>query len=164
MNKIEELERKIKALSGELETFKATREVEKDEWPKEGEGFYYFRSGGGVEYGVVYTDKVDADLKSMGNCFRSKEEAEKAVARIKATERIRKIIKEERGGWRPDWDDFGQEKYYLGYRYYAPNGIYSTHTYCVQSFADEFYYPVNARVKVEARADPEDVKLMLGVK
>lgn len=46
--------------------------------------------------------------KSVGNYFETREEAEKYLAYLKA----KAIIKEDTKGFKPDWENFNEEKYY----------------------------------------------------
>ena len=84
-----------------------------DEWFEEvgePEWVYYINAFGGVVDNVRVADLpgVRASLKSTGNYFETKEEAEKYLAYLKA----KAIIKKDAKGFKPDWEDEEQPKYY----------------------------------------------------
>lgn len=89
-----------------------------DEWfeeVKEPEQIYYVDNLGG------YVSKIDknqfaifpaliANLKSIGNYFETRKEAEEYLAYLKAKE----VIKQDTKGFKPDWNN-DDEKKYLGF-------------------------------------------------
>ena len=89
-----------------------------DEWfeeIKEPEQIYYIDNLGG------YVSKIDknqfaifpaliANLKSIGNYFETREEAEKYLKYLKAKE----VIKQDTKGFKPDWNNDDENKY-LGF-------------------------------------------------
>lgn len=89
-----------------------------DEWfeeIKEPEQIYYIDNLGG------YVSKIDknqfaifpaliANLKSIGNYFETREEAEKYLKYLKAKE----VIKQDTKGFKPDWNNNDENKY-LGF-------------------------------------------------
>ena len=84
-----------------------------DKWFEEigePEWVYYINAFGGdvdsVE--VVNLPGVRANLKSTGNYFETKEEAEKYLKYIKA----KAVIKESANEFKPDWNDHDQRKFY----------------------------------------------------
>lgn len=86
-----------------------------DEWfeeIKEPEQIYYVDNLGG------YVSKIDenqfaifpaliANLKSTGNYFETREEAEKHLAYLKA----KAVIKQDTKGFKPDWDNEDENRY-----------------------------------------------------
>lgn len=84
-----------------------------DEWFEEvgePEWVYYINAFGGVVDDVRVADLpgVRASLKSTGNYFKTKEEAEAYLKYLKA----RAIIKQDTKGFKPDWSDDEQPKHY----------------------------------------------------
>ena len=90
-------------------------EVKEPELPKE---FFYIVRGkiGKVEY-LTFSLNEDTkqeyrniieEEKSVGNYFETKEEAEKYLAYLKA----KAVIKEDTKGFKPDWKDIAEDKYY----------------------------------------------------
>ena len=86
-----------------------------DEWFEEvgePEWVYYINEFGGDVNSVRVADipGVRANLKSTGNYFVTKEEAEKYLAYLKA----KAIIKKDAKGFKPDWNN-GDETKFFGY-------------------------------------------------
>lgn len=89
-----------------------------DEWfeeIKKPEQIYYVDNLGGY-VSIIEKDQfaifptLIANLKSIGNCFETKEEAEKYLKYLKAEA----IIKQDAKGFKPDWKNNDEEKY-LGF-------------------------------------------------
>lgn len=87
-----------------------------DEWfeeIKEPEQIYYVDNLGGY-VSKIEKDQLDifptliANLKSIGNCFETREEAKKYLEYLKA----KTIIKQDAKGFKPDWKDDDEKKYY----------------------------------------------------
>ena len=86
-----------------------------DDWFEEvgePEWVYYINAFGGVvdDVRVANLPGVRANLKSTGNYFKTREEAEKYLAYLKA----KAIIKQDTKGFKPDWE-YGVQKKYYGY-------------------------------------------------
>ena len=67
---------------------KLNEEWEDYEEPKE---FWFVDSGGEVEEATYLTDNDKSSLRSFGNYFETKEEAEKAVEKLKAWKRLKEL-------------------------------------------------------------------------
>lgn len=89
-----------------------------DEWfeeIKEPEQIYYIDNLGGYvskiekNRSAIFPTRI-ANLKSIGNCFETEEEAEKYLEYLKAKE----IIKQDAKGFKPDWNN-GDETKFFGY-------------------------------------------------
>lgn len=57
--------------------------------PEEGGKYYCISYGGSVYLTRYFSDKIDRHLFEIGNCFKTAEEAEKAVEKLKALRRLR---------------------------------------------------------------------------
>lgn len=55
--------------------------------------------------------QIDKQRVSIGNCFRTKEQAEKAVAWLEAF----KVLREDAKGFKPNWGDTNQNKWLVFY-------------------------------------------------
>lgn len=66
--------------------------------PEEPKEYWYIDYDGGILYGVTDDSTTEKMMKSMGNYFETEEEAEKAVEKLKAWERL-KEARFEFGGW-----------------------------------------------------------------
>src|SRR5574344_1654854 len=87
MNKIEELEMKIKELSEEIERLKA----EEDNKPKYGEDYWFIRYDNEVISNVWYADDIDEARYELGNAFRTREEAEVRKEQLKVEAELRRF-------------------------------------------------------------------------
>lgn len=85
-------------------------EVKADEcWvPAYGEGYWYIADTDGVGT-TVWTGHrtIDKYRLAIGNVFRTKEDAEKALEWLKA----RKILFDDAKGFKPNWSNISQDKY-----------------------------------------------------
>lgn len=95
-----------------------------DEWFEEigePEWVYYINAFGGVvdSVRVANLPGVRANLKSTGNYFKTREEAEKYLEYLKAKE----VIKQDTNGFKPNWNDKNERKYYgyWDFEYNKPN-------------------------------------------
>ncbi len=102
---IKELKREIKELKKEIKPI----------WfvPEKDENFFYVDTYGNVRWDNqrVYTDII---LKH-NQVFKTKEEALDYLEYKKARVSIKKRIAELNEGWKPDWEDESQQKYYIFY-------------------------------------------------
>lgn len=69
-------------------------ETKKEEWPTDGDRYYYADNNNTIGYVPWCYDEVDEYNKLTNNCFRTKEEAEKHLNRIRNKWAIAKRIKE----------------------------------------------------------------------
>ena len=127
-----------------------------DEWfeeIKEPEQIYYVDNLGG------YVSKIEknqlaifptliANLKSIGNYFETREEAEKYLAYLKAKE----VIKKDAKGFKPDWND--DETKYSGYWDYFYEKFNSTSTCLVKDTT--IYFKSEEDIKESFEKHPEE--------
>jgi hypothetical protein len=104
---------------GDIEIFDEWFEKDKEE--KFSERIFYILPDGGVDSieTVNYSNTEDnrqeykkykEKLKSVGNCFETREEAEEYFKYLKA----KTIIKQDTKGFKPDWTNYDEQKY-LGF-------------------------------------------------
>lgn len=108
--RIAELEKQLADLKAEIKSAEAAPGV----WePGMGEWYFFLDDRGTpastFNAGVVATTLNLKDRRSIGNCFRTKEEAEFAVERLKVLAEMRKYAK----GFKPDWSNTYTQKYLL---------------------------------------------------
>lgn len=78
-------------------------------WFKEVEDYFYITTDGSVWLCPKNKDKeLDKNRKAIGNYFETIEEAEKYLEFLKA----KTIIKQDTNGFKPNWNDKNEEKYY----------------------------------------------------
>ena len=85
-------------------------EVGEPEW------VYYINEFGGDVNSVRVADipRIRANLKSTGNYFETREEAEKYLEYLKA----KGVIKQDAKGFKPDWNNRNEPKHYGRWNYY----------------------------------------------
>lgn len=126
MNEIEKLKEKQEELKREIEELDTQiNELEKKEITKSGkrwrgvkDRFYWYIEGDCEVYGEYETnDDYDNSRYGIGNYFRTKEEAEKVVEKMKIYTRLKDLALRLNKGREVDWDDFKQAKWYIHYSY-----------------------------------------------
>lgn len=81
-------------------------------WRAEKHGSYYFISDNGVVYDSLELYFSTDDYRySIGNYFKTGEEAEKAVEWLKALT----VLRDDTKGFKPDWEDGSQLKWVVEY-------------------------------------------------
>lgn len=103
---------KMKEIEAKIDNIK--EQIEDDEepsglWkPKEGEEYWYIDS----DSDVLNTNYYDEGGFSIGNCFKTQEEAEKALERLKIRRQLKDIAERLNGGREIDWGN-ADDKYCL---------------------------------------------------
>lgn len=86
-----------------------------NEWFEEIREYFYIDSRGDIEYSRnEWNEDVVEDRKLIGNYFETKEEAEKYLEFLKA----KTIIKQDTKGFKPDWNDKDETKYWGYWDFY----------------------------------------------
>lgn len=102
MNKIKELEERIRLIGHEFALAQADLEALKQEpeWPQKGDGYWIVDSDGEV-LDMVWTDDKDDNLyRSFSNIFRTEEEAETHALRVKIFNKLWQMADDNNtGGW-----------------------------------------------------------------
>lgn len=97
-------------------------------WKPKNRERYYFINHGVNEYIDYYdwdNDSLDDNLYSIGNCFRTQEEAEFALKKQKVYTELKRFALEH-NETEIDWNDSDHEKYCLMYDYYE-NRIFTSY-------------------------------------
>lgn len=137
-NKVEEL-LKFASFDGtpfRLEEIENTEEVQEEkEWPQDGEVYYYIHSDGGISCSNFYlNDSFCKNILSIGNCFRTREEAEFELERLKVIEEMKKFAESEDREWNRK-----HEHWYLYYDFersciqYNYNRMIKSNNICFES-------------------------------
>lgn len=82
--------------------------------------YFYVNECGGIMNSKWYDDSIDADRYEIGNCFKTKEEAEFTLEKAKVETGLRRFA-EENNEYEIDWTDEDQEKWAMCYSYYYGN-------------------------------------------
>lgn len=137
MNKLErikELEEQVKQIQEEIQTLKNMNKVWK---PEVGEEFWTICTNGFI-YNSTWNDtEHDKNSYLVGNCYRTREEAEQALEIKKIDTELRRYALEHNENL--DWEDTRHDKYYIGHltddkeldidwvdTFKSPNQIYFT--------------------------------------
>lgn len=95
---------------------KSNKEKNKVWKPTDREKYYYIRNDGEVYHGFYEKYcSTDCGNYSMGNCFRTEEEAKFAVEKLKVIAELKRFAEENND--KIDWNDESQDKYCLRYDY-----------------------------------------------
>lgn len=158
-----EEEKLVELVKGNKELMDKITEVDKS-WPKIGDKYYFFSRYTSILEPNYSGDNFDEYQKEIGDMFRTKEEAEQALAKQKAKVRIINRIKElnDSVGWVCDWSDGDQEKAHL---YYSNDNKLTDwyKKYTEQWHPTEFYFSKDVADKV-VKDCGEDYKIYLGIK
>lgn len=119
-NRIKDLESDIQASQNTIEELKkAIANMEEKAWKPEGEGKYYCAEGLKV-VSYNYNNQFDKDMISIGNYFKTKERAERALFEQNLRLKLRKFAEDNND--KINWGN--TEKFYLMYNYDKKEIIY----------------------------------------
>lgn len=107
LREISEMKEELAALKEQLNQLMEEESAKAGEWPKAGDAYWGITVDGDVTWQHYSDTDFSADCLSIGNCFRTKEDAEFAVERLKVLAEMRKFTFE------PDWKDSNQLKWGL---------------------------------------------------
>jgi len=106
--------------------------------PKEVERYYYLEAEGGIEDTLfVYGNISDNRRRSIGNCYQTREEAQKVYDHKIAEQKLKEIIFEANDGWTPDWNS-GKLKYMFYYDT-ASRKVYISNCYQFRHYPNWMY-------------------------
>lgn len=158
-NLTEEQINAIKVLIGDACNIEKQTE-EEISFPMEGDK-YYFINGSEVCESYWYDDEIDRDRLPLGNCFKTLEEAEFEVERLKVLHEMKQFAEPKER----EWDSFN-EHYYIYYRFLnlnTSNVIEIGHVNSCKS--DEIYFESkeNAKACIESVGEDRIKKYYLRV-
>ena len=112
MSRVEELEEKVKELMKEIEILKQKEQAEEFEYPFEKNDNYFTVSlYGNVTSNVWDNHYFDTERYSQGHVFKTRDEAERERDKRSLMTRFRQFRDKCNGDWKPEFDDFLQDKY-----------------------------------------------------
>lgn len=111
----QEIQQKIEELQKQIDELKNIKIEEKQKnWePAVDEKYYYINSVGKINCYHFIDDEFDNDCIKLGNCYRTKKEAEFAVNKIKYTQMFKRFIEERSDPI--DWRNKEKKKWYIAY-------------------------------------------------
>lgn len=100
-----------------MELIKKSNGCKRNVWKPEYSELYFCVSGYGIVGDKTWkNDYVDNGYYGIGNCFKTKEEAEFALEKTKVEAKLCRFA-EKNNEYEIDWKDEDQEKWYLFYSY-----------------------------------------------
>ena len=100
MKTIKELENQVEELKAEIEELKKSEEKQGGRWkPKEDERYYLISASGEICTDIYKDCSVDKYRHAIGNCFRTKEEAEFEVKRLKVITELKEFTESDDAVW-----------------------------------------------------------------
>lgn len=115
------IEQRIADMEAQLAQLKEEAKASADEWPKDGDSFYYIGSIG--VYHDVWNGLESGKYKlETGNVFLTREEANLGLERRKVLTELRKLAKASWGGTKIDWTDDTKYKWQIRFAHDAADG------------------------------------------
>ena len=84
-----------------------------------GEYYFYIDSCGDIDKIHDAFDYIDNHRYKTGNYFKTEEEAEEYIEKIKIYMKLKRLSERLNNGKKIDWNDRDQYKYYILYNYYS---------------------------------------------
>lgn len=115
------LKQQLEAAQNEITKLKQSiekAEAENNVWPKEGDEYYLIGSYGKIGYEHFSSKNIVDNMRiDIGNCYKTKEEAEQAVEKMKVMAEIKRLADKswKEAGAEIDWSDDNTSKYFVRY-------------------------------------------------
>ena len=107
-----------------LALVKKSTEEKPKVWKPEDKKEYYFINAGGRICDDIWTNCIlDNNLYAIGNCFKTEEEAEFALEKLKVITELKRFAQEHNE--KIDWNNDDQPKYHLCYSYFSDSILIS---------------------------------------
>ena len=166
----DKIEKFIKAfdIDAHINEIEQQEQPEDKEWPQYGDGYYFINSDGNIGDGHFYISNNPSGKNRLdiGNCFRTREEAEFEVERLKVLAEMKKFAEPKDR----DWDD-NNEHWLIAIntnRSIAINtnsgGVYYTYAATYKSNAIYFESQERAQECVKAIGADRIKKYYIGIK
>lgn len=139
---------------------KSNKSSSQDFRPHYGEKYFYIDGRGEVNFFYNHNSMSDKMSYLIGNCFKTHEEAEFEVERLKIVTKLKRMAK----AWNTceiDWEDEQQPKYYLRY---SSNGVCWASTYLLQIGTIYFTDKESCKAAIEFIGEERLKKYYFGVK
>lgn len=115
------LKQQLEAAQNEITKLKQViekAEAENNVWPKEGDEYYLIGSYGKIGYEHFSSKNIVDDMHiDIGNCYKTKEEAEQALEKMKVMAELKRLADKswKEAGAEIDWSDENTSKYFVRY-------------------------------------------------
>lgn len=136
LKQIEELKQQIEALPEDENKIRTL--------PNDGEKYTYISylnlNCYERDYPTLFDDYPAKQNSSIGNYFKSEEDAEMVIRAMKIEQAIRIRRIELNDGWEPDWDYLSESKYYITYDYIGSEDVFVSATFGFHFLPNFGYY------------------------
>lgn len=129
--------------------------------PEYGEEYWLVSGKGSIHSDFWGNLEVDKDRFSIGNVYRTQEDTQKAIDKLKARVTIDTFIDEQGLDTNVDWEDFDQVKYFIMWNCDDNEIDYDWNKY--YKYNDLPAFKTQEDIKKLYEAHPEECKLLLGV-
>lgn len=129
-----------------------------DSWPQGGDSYWSLDADGNTERAQWDAWPSDHERRSIGNLFKTEEEAETHVRYLKALTRVKGS-----SSFVPEWDDTDQMKHFVAY----DTDRQALHTNCTSSYVHigtPVYYESREGAEQAIKDHKEDFLILAGVK
>lgn len=124
---------------------------------KEGDRYWFIRTNNWVDDCMWNDSQYDIGCRVGGNCFLTKEEAEKELAYRKA----KAILERDTKGFKPDWKDGGNSKYDVYYDHINKHLVVGDHSIiCTHK---DLWFATYEDAEASIKAHEKEWKTYLGV-
>lgn len=151
----EKVEEFRKQLIEEME--KTTKEQEEDEFPKLGEDYWFLHTDGELDYEAWDNMSCDRLRLAIGNVFKTEEEAEFALDKLKVIAELKKFAEPKDTKW-----DGKERHYFIGWNY-KMTGIEINYIYTYKQNIIHFESEEKAKEAIEAVGEDRIKKYYLEV-
>lgn len=117
-------------------------EAENDVWPKDGDEYYLIGSCGEiVSYPFSSKNSVDAMRIAIGNYYKTKEEAEQVVEKMKVMTELKRLADKswKEAGAEIDWSDDKTPKYFVRYKM-GDDNVLVDNNYSIKNINDIYFH------------------------
>lgn len=126
MKNLEELKKKYEELGKEIERLENQSDVN---WRAGlNEMYFYINEYGDIYYEFENDSEFDDNAYKTGNYFKTEEQAEKILEKIKIYVKLKRVAEKLNNGQKIDWNNNEQKKYYISF-FEGNKKLYSTYMY-----------------------------------
>ena len=117
-------------------------EAENDVWPKEKDKCYFINSYGEIDFEHFSSkNSIDVARIAIGNCYKTKEEAEQSVKKMKVMAELKRLADKswKEAGAEIDWSDENTSKYFVRFDM-EYDSVLVNNNYYIKSINDIYFH------------------------
>lgn len=138
--------------------------VVESEWiPKYGEDYWYIDYKGAIKRDTFYNHGVDNARIEFGNCYKTNTETIMVRDKQKATKRVIKETKRLNAGWKPNWKDDIEYKWYIQYNHDDGDFVVIGRCFTQIVYDNDIYIKSKELAFELLQSYKEDLKIMFNV-